>query len=180
MIEIKNEKKFIKEWILQYQEQVNLACIYSFVSPSVARGPKSHLQLPRWSSSKVSWLGSVFTISFLQAENWSLQAFRIEVWQIYKHSFDFFLDLLLSNFWKGNELSFNYDSFDKETVKAFVDYFYGVGDDMGNLDTASTLELLRLLSQGNDWTMKETTTCIKWVLTFNAKLKSFNLEKTVK
>ena len=57
----------------------------------------------------------------------------------------------LSNFVKGNELTFNYKNFDKEIVKRFIDYCYGIENCMDDLDIASTLELRRLLFLGTDW-----------------------------
>ena len=109
MIEVINDKNFLKEWILEYQTQVRtfhdsvnyrnetrvtrLLCQKFLFYFSRARKGAS-----RWGRTynytKMSWLGSLFAVLVLQTHDWSFRAFRIEVWK----QILLFAIFLMSNF----------------------------------------------------------------------------------
>ena len=54
----------------------------------------------------------------------------------------------MSNFGSDNELVFTYPTFDKKTIKQFLDYCYGIEGWCASLNPADVMELCRFANKG--------------------------------
>ena len=53
-------------------------------------------------------------------------------------------------FTEGQKYVFDYSTFDKNTVKLFLDYCYGIENCFEDVDVSAALELIRFANEGTD------------------------------